>query len=441
MALLEVRRNGDLIKQKVVDDLFAQKGCNIRIGSSGTIHLILGETKTVGQYQISLLENELPAEDNQTEVNSKNIDKVTEDKKHNQVQRQASNKNKRIQYPRIEGYEITGKLGQGGMGTVWRGIQLSTKREVAIKFLGQHRFLSEKAQKRFEREVSLAAKLNHPNIARIYDSGIHQGMYYYAMELVDGIHLDEYIKQNKLSVYEVLELVKYVCMAMSYAHDLGIIHRDLKPSNILVNKDGIPYVVDFGLAKETEADEKNITISVEGEIAGTPVYMAPEQAAGRISLIASYTDVYSIGVLLYKILTGRFPYDISGSRYDIMKRIVEGEPQRPSQISDVIDSELESILLTCLAKEPQDRYPSASVLLQDIDNYLMDEPLIAKSFSTTYRLKKRIAKNRTRLILFGVGIFIVCLVAISIYYNFKATDRKGQKKIAGIVEQLEQIKL
>jgi serine/threonine protein kinase len=197
------------------------------------------------------------------------------------------------------------------MGTVWRAEQLSTRREVALKLMAAVRFDSAKAQVRFEREVELTARLDHPNIARVYDSGLHHGMYYYAMELVDGTPLDRYVKSNNLSKNQILVLMQKVCQAVLYAHLRAVIHRDLKPSNILVDPGGQPHVLDFGLAKALLEDDEALTISVEGQVAGTPAYMSPEQAAGRHDETDTRTDVFSLGVILYELLTGQSPHDRS----------------------------------------------------------------------------------------------------------------------------------
>lgn len=154
-----------------------------------------------------------------------------------------------VPFPEISGYRITGKLGEAGQGQVWRAVQLSTKREVALKTPRMEFPRSKKYSARFEREVELAASLRHPNIAQIHDSGIHQGLYFYSMDLIEGLHLDEYVKHCKLSYPQILELMRTICQAVQHAHQHGVIHRDLKPSNILVNKDGQPQIVDFGLAK------------------------------------------------------------------------------------------------------------------------------------------------------------------------------------------------
>jgi len=181
--------------------------------------------------------------------------------------------------PHIEGFDIAGRLGEGGMGVVWKAVQRSTHREVALKLMSGSLLGSQKVLQRFEREIELAAGLEHPHIARVYDSGLDKGIYYYAMELVDGLPLDRYVKEKQLGRREILQLMHKVCDAVRYAHQNGVIHRDLKPSNILVTEEGDPRVLDFGLAKPLEASD----LSVDGDVLGTKS-SAPPESTGNPAL-------------------------------------------------------------------------------------------------------------------------------------------------------------
>ncbi len=311
--------------------------------------------------------------------------------------------------PQIKGYEILGKLGEAGQGQIWRALQVSTSREVALKVPRAGLISSEKALARFEREVELAAALKHPNIAQIHDSGIHQGIYYYAMDLIEGMQLDEYVKENDLSQRQILELMQTICQAVQHAHQNGVIHRDLKPSNIVVTAEGVPYIVDFGLAKNLLEDDVALTVSIDGEAAGTPAYMSPEQAAGHIDKLDTRTDVYSLGVILFTLLTGESPHDLSGSRLEVMRRIAEEEARRPRKICLKVDKELEFLLLKALANNPDKRYTTAGELARDIDNYLRSAPLIAGPESGVYHIKKFIRRHRAFVV--GVAVVLVVLVA------------------------------
>jgi serine/threonine protein kinase len=325
--------------------------------------------------------------------------------------------------PDVEGYRIVGKLGEGGMGTVWRAVQLGTHREVALKVMGPQAFGSEKARSRFEREVELAARLEHPNIARIYDSGLHHRLYYYAMELIDGQRLDEYVKQHGLTQRQILELMEIVCGAINHAHQKGIIHRDLKPSNILVSEDGQPHVLDFGLAKAFLEKDSDLTVSVDGDIIGTLTYMSPEQASGKSDLIDVRTDIYALGVILYRTLLGQHPYDDTGSTFDFLENIRKSEPIRPRSINRKIDSDLDAILLTALAKEPAERYQSAADLESDIENWLTGRPIRLKSVSTLYLLRKIIAKHRYASTV--VALVLVIILGFSCVYYYLYTGLRA----------------
>jgi len=293
----------------------------------------------------------------------------------------------------IEGYEIIEKVAEAGQGQVWRALQQSTDRHVAIKVPRLGLVTSERARIRFEREVGLAARLKHPNIARIYDSGVNRGQYYYVMDFVEGLKLDEYVRQYRLSHQQILELMRTICQAVQHAHQMGVIHRDLKPSNIIVTNEGRPFIVDFGLAKGLLEDDQNLVLSVDGEAVGTPAYMSPEQAAGHSDKVDTRTDVYSLGVTLFTLLTGSNPHDLSGTRLEVMHRIAEQEVKRPRVLNRNIDRDIEALLLKALDKDPDRRYSSAAGLTEDINNYLKGEPLIAGSQSNVYRLKKFMKRN------------------------------------------------
>ena len=296
--------------------------------------------------------------------------------------------------PQIKGYEILDELASAGQGRVWRARQLSTCRDVALKVPRVDLLRSRVALTRFEREVELAARLNHPNIARIYDSGIHQGLYYYAMEMIDGVWLDAYVKENNLSLRQILTLMQTTCDAIQHAHQNGVIHRDLKPSNILVTKDNQPHVVDFGLAAAVVRDDGAGTVSLDGEVTGTPAYMSPEQAAGQRERVDTRTDVYSLGVVLYKLITGSFPYDVNTSMLQTLQNIRECEPIRPSKLVHPLDRDTEAIMLKALEKEPDRRYQSVTELKADIKRRLTGMPVLARSDSSLYLLRKLVARHR-----------------------------------------------
>jgi tRNA A-37 threonylcarbamoyl transferase component Bud32 len=331
----------------------------------------------------------------------------------------------------IEGYELLECLPVGGQAVVYKAYQKATKRIVAVKVLLQELHASERAQFRFEREVDLAAGLRHPNIVTIYDSGIAHGQYYYAMEYIEGLALDDYIKTHELATRQIMELFNKMCSAVAYAHQRGVMHRDLKPGNIIVDGEGEPHILDFGLAKLDDTSEEvsaeAVMTSIPGKIIGTLAYMSPEQASAQPDAVDVRTDVYSIGVILYRILTDTFPYDITGSTLNILRNIQEAEPARPSAVVKNLNSEVEAIVLKALTKEPRFRYQSAAELQTDIANWLGGLPISAKADSSIYVLKKLLARNRTAATV--AGLLLVIILGFSFFsFDRYIVAKKAQQK-------------
>jgi serine/threonine protein kinase len=239
----------------------------------------------------------------------------------------------KTELPSIDGYEFIEEIGRGGMGVVYKALQVSTKRNVAVKVMLAGPFASEKAQRRFDREVQLAARLRHPRIVTVLESGqVSTGQKYFAMDYVSGKPLNTYLAEASPGPRAILALFMDICEAVDYAHGNDVVHRDLKPANVLIDGNGNPHIMDFGLAKATDSDDKEDTVSADvslpGQVMGTLRYLSPEQAAGALEEVDVRTDVYALGVMLYEALTGSLPFDTSGRPSDVIRSSRPPPPTR-----------------------------------------------------------------------------------------------------------------
>lgn len=295
----------------------------------------------------------------------------------------------------VPGYKVTELLGQGGQGSVYKAVQLGTKRDVAIKLLRAGRFSTSRQRLRMEREAEIVGGLKHPNIVTIHESRyLDATRYAMVMEYIDGVALDAWRpggKSAKEKREKVLRVFAQVCAGVHHAHRNGVAHRDMKPSNVLVDKEGVPHILDFGIAKALGTDGPALTAT--GESAFTLHYASPEQVSIGDEQIDFRTDVYSLGVILYVLLCGKYPYPLEGSIFDAVRSIRDVEPTRPREVDRTIDVDLETIVLKALQKDRNRRYDSALELGRDIERYLRHEAIDARRDSVLYVLAMRVRKH------------------------------------------------
>jgi serine/threonine-protein kinase len=319
---------------------------------------------------------------------------------------------------RFGDYELFDELGQGGMGVVWRAREIARDRIVAIKRLSRGPASTPQDLERFRVEALAAARLAHPHIVPVFQVGEHDDQPYFTMQYIEGTTLARQLAAGPMPAHDAARLLVLVCQAVHYAHDRGVLHRDLKPSNILIDRAGNPYVSDFGLAKRIDVDS---SLTPSGAFLGTPSYMPPEQApspgAGRRAPLGPTADVYSLGAILYHILTGRPPFQ-TASPIETMLLALEHDPIPPRALNPRVNPDLEMVALKCLQKSPLLRYPSAAALALDLELFLRGEPVSARSTSLRALAARLMGETQHAPILENWGsLWIYHSVALLVFFG------------------------
>lgn len=306
-------------------------------------------------------------------------------------------------------YELLQEIARGGMGVIYRARQLSLNRIVAVKMMRPDLHVSEAELQRFRIEAEAAANLRHPNIVAIYEVGEHEGLHYFSMEYIEGQSLAELVHDHLLTAETAADYVRTIAEAIHYAHWRGILHRDLKPSNILIDQSDQLHVTDFGLAKRLASDSR---LTATGAVLGTPSYMSPEQAAGKNTELSPASDVYSLGAILYELLTGRPPFQ-AASPLDTVLLVLKSKPVSPKVFSPQLSRDLETICLKCLEKDPAHRYQSALELAQDLGRYLNRQPIKARPIKIPERAWRWCRRNPWPTLATAALVLLATLASIS----------------------------
>jgi hypothetical protein len=338
---------------------------------------------------------------------------------------------------RFGDYLLAGEIARGGMGVVYRAKHQRLNRMVALKMILSGRLASDTLVKRFYAEAEAAARLDHSGIVPIYEVGQNGDQHFFAMAFVGGGSLAQRVKSGPLPAQEAAELSQKVAEAVQYAHEHGIVHRDLKPANILLDHNGQPKVTDFGLAKMTDQASD---LSTTGDVMGTPSYMAPEQAAGKVHEVGPLADVYSLGAILYCLLTGRPPLQ-AATVLETLRQVKEEEPVSPRLLNPSVPLDLDTVCLKCLRKSPTERYGSAKELANDLGRYLHGEPILARPVGRWERAWRWCLRNPLAAGLIAVSAVLVIALVVAVEANTQRRAAEGiadTQKYFGLVNEVRE---
>ncbi len=334
-------------------------------------------------------------------------------------------------------FEVRTRLGAGAFGAVYRGYDPTLQREVALKIPHPGSLDSEKAKERFLQEPKAAAQLRHPNIVPVYDAGVDGDMYYIASAFIEGQALNVVIGEARPDLRKSAAIVRTLAEALDYAHGRGIVHRDVKPANVMLDSDGTPLLLDFGLAQFADSEGR---MTRDGTVLGTPAYMPPEQASGRLDLVGPKSDQYSLGVVLYEFLTGKLPF--SGAPSVIISMVLNQEPPSPRCIDSTIPRDLDTICMKAMSKTPGGRYDSCDALADDLRRWMSDEPIHARSLGVVERLYRWARRNPVVACLTTAVIAVTLIGMIGITRQWQRAednfvDAEEQRELAVDAKELE----
>lgn len=336
----------------------------------------------------------------------------------------------------IAHFELLERVGRGGFGVVYRAKDTRLNRDVALKIPRRGYFGTKDEEERFLREARSAANLKHPNIVQVFEVGTERGSHYIAAEFIDGQNLADMVKGQLLPFRRTATLLGKIAEALHHAHEQGVIHRDVKPANILIDAKDEPFLTDFGLARDSEPA---ITVTRDGEVLGTPAYMSPEQAAAEHSRLDRRSDIYSLGVALFRMLSGELPF--RGSRRMLLNKVLHDDPPLIRSLNEDVPKDLETIALRAMEKQPEKRYQTALEFAQEIQRWLAGDPILARPISRFERAWRWCRKRPLIASMLATIVLLLCTISVGgVVWGFRenrlkqdaqASDVQSRERLAG----------